>query len=49
MGLGAGPEQSLQDPTRESAGRSWQFRLVFRNQTFRAMFGQDGGSEGEDG
>src|SRR4051812_5737702 len=45
-GFGAGPEQSLQDPLgkRGKELHSW----VFGKKTFKAMFGEDGGSEGVD-
>ena len=45
-GYGAGPEQSLQDPLgkRGEELHSW----LVETRTFKAMFGQDGGSEGVD-
>src|SRR5580658_9692982 len=45
-GFGAGPEQSLQDPLgkRGTELHSW----FFGTKTFKAMFGQGGGSEGVD-
>ena len=45
-GFGAGPEQSLQDPLgkRGKELHSW----FFGTKTFKAMFGQGGGSEGVD-
>jgi hypothetical protein len=45
-GFGAGPEQSLQDPfgKRGTELHSW----VFGTKTFKAMFGEGGGSEGVD-
>src|ERR1700709_1535388 len=45
-GFGAGPEQSLQDPLgkRGTELHGW----FFGTKTFKAMFGQDGGSEGVD-
>jgi len=45
-GFGAGPEQSLQDPLgkRGKELHNW----LFGTKTFRAMFGEDGGSEGVD-
>ena len=45
-GFGAGPEQSLQDPLGKG-GRDLH-RWFVGTKTFRAMFGQDGGSEGVD-
>src|SRR5579863_1177600 len=44
--FGAGPEQSLQDPLgkRGTEHHSW----FFGTKTFKAMFGQGGGSEGVD-
>jgi dihydrofolate reductase len=45
-GFGAGPEQSLQDPLgkRGTELHSW----FFGTKTFKAMFGEGGGSEGVD-
>jgi dihydrofolate reductase len=45
-GFGAGPEQSVQDPLgkRGKQLHGW----FFGTRTFKAMFGQDGGSEGVD-
>lgn len=45
-GFGAGPEQSLQDPLgkRGKELHSW----FFGTKTFKAMFGDDGGSDGVD-
>src|SRR5215208_3486395 len=45
-GFGAGPEQSLQDPLgkRGTELHSW----FFGTKTFKAMFGDGGGSEGAD-
>ena len=45
-GFGAGPEQSLQDPLgkRGKELHSW----FFGTKTFKAMFGESGGSEGVD-
>lgn len=45
-GYGAGPDQSLEAPM----GRGGQnlHGWAFKTRTFRAMFGQDGGSTGED-
>jgi dihydrofolate reductase len=45
-GFGAGPEQSLQDPLgkRGKELHNW----FFGTKTFKAMFGEDGGSEGVD-
>lgn len=45
-GYGAGPEQSLQDPLGKG-GRELH-RWFLGTRTFRAMFGQEGGSEGVD-
>jgi dihydrofolate reductase len=45
-GFGAGPEQSLQDPLGQG-GRDLH-RWFLGTKTFRAMFGQGGGSEGVD-
>jgi len=45
-GYGAGPEQSLQDPLGKG-GRDLH-RWFLGTRTFRAMFGQEGGSEGLD-
>jgi dihydrofolate reductase len=45
-GFGAGPEQSLQDPLGKR-GRELH-RWFFGTKTFKAMFGEGGGSEGVD-
>src|ERR1700756_4161563 len=45
-GFGAGPEQSLQDPL--GKGGMELHRWFVGTKTFKAMFGQDGGSEGVD-
>ena len=45
-GFGAGPEQSLQDPLGKR-GRELH-RWFFGTKTFRAMFGEDGGTDGVD-
>jgi dihydrofolate reductase len=45
-GFGAGPEQSLQDPLGKG-GRDLH-RWFVGTKTFKAMFGQEGGSEGVD-
>ena len=45
-GFGAGPEQSLQDPLGKR-GKELH-RWFFGTKTFRAMFGDSGGSEGVD-
>jgi dihydrofolate reductase len=45
-GYGAGPGQDLQNPMGRGTGDL--HRWAFRTRTFRAMFGQDGGSTGAD-
>lgn len=45
-GFGAGPEQSLQDPLGKRGRELHQW--IFGTRTFRAMFGQEGGSTGLD-
>ena len=45
-GYGAGPEQSLQDPLGKRGRELHQW--FFGTRTFRAMFGQEGGSTGVD-
>src|SRR6202034_1405842 len=45
-GFGAGPEQSLQDPLGKRGTEL--HRWFFGTKTFKAMFGQEGGSEGVD-
>ena len=45
-GFGAGPEQSLQDPLGKRGPEL--HRWFFGTRTFKAMFGQGGGSEGVD-
>ena len=45
-GFGAGAEQSLQDPL--GKGGKDLHRWFFGTKTFKAMFGQEGGSEGVD-
>jgi len=45
-GLGAGPDQSLDDPLGKRGTELHEWYVGTR--TFRAMFGQDGGSEGVD-
>jgi len=45
-GFGAGPEQSLQDPLGKHGTEL--HRWFFGTKTFRAMFGQEGGSDGVD-
>jgi dihydrofolate reductase len=45
-GFGAGPEQSLQDPLGKRGTEL--HRWFVGTKTFKAMFGQDGGSEGVD-
>jgi len=45
-GFGAGPEQSLQDPL--GRGGEELHRWFFGTRTFKAMMGQEGGSDGVD-
>jgi dihydrofolate reductase len=45
-GFGAGPEQSLEDPLGKRGTELHQW--FFGTRTFRAMFGQEGGSDGVD-
>ena len=45
-GFGAGPEQSMQSPLGTAGGELFQWYMPTR--TCRAMFGQDGGTEGPD-
>lgn len=45
-GYGAGPEQDLQNPM--GRGSENLHRWAFKTRTFRKMFGQEGGSTGDD-